>query len=110
MMFMNVTDLAGSLVTSCRPQGRTQTRPDDRTRNAGVAVRTADGVSLVAENYINAETKVFEQKMSQHKHTRLTAFFRDYPANRHQKGKTNLYFTEARDSEWQWHQLGHMQV
>jgi len=27
-----------------------------------------------------------------------------------QKGKTTLDFTEARDSEWQWHQLGHMQV
>jgi len=27
-----------------------------------------------------------------------------------EKGKTNLNFTEARDSEWQWHQLGHMQV
>jgi len=24
--------------------------------------------------------------------------------------KTNLDFTEARDSAWQWHQLGHMQV
>ena len=24
--------------------------------------------------------------------------------------KTNLDFTAARDSEWQWHQLGHMQV
>jgi len=30
--------------------------------------------------------------------------------SRHQKGKTNLDFTEARDSEWHWHQLGHMQV
>ena len=29
---------------------------------------------------------------------------------RYQKGKTNLDFTEARDSEWQWHQLDHMQV
>jgi len=28
----------------------------------------------------------------------------------YQKGKTNLDFTEAGDSEWQWHQLGHMQV
>jgi len=28
----------------------------------------------------------------------------------YQKGKTNLDFTEARDSEWQWHQLDHMQV
>jgi len=29
-------------------------------------------------------------------------------ASGYQKGKTNLDFTEARDSEWQWHQLGHM--
>jgi len=37
-------------------------------------------------------------------------FFRDYQVSRYQKGKTNLDFTEARDSEWQWHQLGRMQV
>jgi len=30
--------------------------------------------------------------------------------SRYQKGKANLDFTEARDSEWQWHQPGHMQV
>ena len=30
--------------------------------------------------------------------------------SRYQKGDANLDFTEARDSEWQWHQLGHMQV
>ena len=30
--------------------------------------------------------------------------------SRYQKGKTNVDFTEARDSEWQWDQLGHMQV
>ena len=30
--------------------------------------------------------------------------------SRYQKGKTNLDFTEARDSELQWHQMGHMQV
>ena len=30
--------------------------------------------------------------------------------SRNQKGETNLDFTEARDTEWQWHQLGHMQV
>jgi len=28
----------------------------------------------------------------------------------YQKGKTNLDFTEARDSEWQWHSMSHMQV
>ena len=30
--------------------------------------------------------------------------------SRYKKGKTNLDFTEARDSEWQWHRLGCMQV
>jgi len=30
--------------------------------------------------------------------------------SRYQKDKTDLDFTEARDSEWQWHQLGYMQV
>jgi len=30
--------------------------------------------------------------------------------SQYQKNKTNLDFTEARDREWQWHQLGHMQV
>jgi len=30
--------------------------------------------------------------------------------SRYQKGKTNLDFTEAKDSVWQWHPLGHMHV
>jgi len=30
--------------------------------------------------------------------------------SRYQKGNTNLDFIGARDSDWQWHQLGHMQV
>jgi len=46
-----------------------------------------------------------------HTHTRLTALFSGTTrVSWYQKGKTNLDVTEARDSEWQWHQLGHMQV
>ena len=46
-----------------------------------------------------------------HTHTRLTALCPGLPGvSRYQKGKTNLDFTEARDSEWQWNPLGHMQV
>ena len=47
-----------------------------------------------------------------HTHTRLMALnlSRTTRVSRYQKGKTNLDFTEARDSEWQWHHLGHMQV
>ena len=42
-----------------------------------------------------------------HTHTRLTALLsRTTRVSRYQKDKTNLDFTEARDSEWQWHQLG----
>ena len=47
-----------------------------------------------------------------HTHTHLFNGFFSGTAqvSRHQKGKANLDFTEARDSEWQWHQLGHKQV
>jgi len=30
--------------------------------------------------------------------------------SQYQKSKTNLDFTQARNSKWQWHQLGRMQV
>ena len=44
-------------------------------------------------------------------HSRLTVLFPGLPRwAGTRKVKTNLDFTEARDSEWQWHQLGHMQV
>ena len=38
-------------------------------------------------------------------HTRFSGTTR---VRRYQKGKTNLDFTDARDSEWLWHQLGHI--
>ena len=46
-----------------------------------------------------------------HTHTRLMALFPGLPKSAGtRKVKPKLDFTEARDSEWQWHQLGHMQV
>jgi len=52
--------------------------------------------------------------ITMHTHTRTHPFngpfSRTTPVSRYQKGKTNLDFTEARNSEWQWHQLGCMQV
>jgi len=45
-----------------------------------------------------------------HTHPFNGSFSRPTWVSRYQKGKTNLDLTEARDSEWQWHQLGHMQV
>jgi len=49
-----------------------------------------------------------------HTHTHTHQFNGPLPGttqvSRYQKCKTNLDFTEARDNEWQWHQLGHTQV
>ena len=45
-----------------------------------------------------------------HTHTFNGSLSGNTRVSQYQKGKTNLDFTEARDSEWQWHQLGHMQV
>jgi len=47
-----------------------------------------------------------------HKHTHPFngPFSETTQVSRYQKSRTNLDFTEARDSEWQWHQLGQMQV
>ena len=61
--------------------------------------------------YVKKYTSFRQILKKMHTHTRLTALFPGLPrVSRYQKDKTNLDFTGARDSEWQWHQLGHMQV
>jgi len=45
-----------------------------------------------------------------HTHTFNGPFSGTTQVSRYQKGKTNLDFTEASDSERQWHQLGRIQV
>ena len=58
--------------------------------------------------------RVAIKKFCKHTHTHTHPFNGPLSGttqvSRYQKGKTNLDFTEARDSEWQWHQLGRMQV
>jgi len=48
--------------------------------------------------------------MHTHTHTFNGPLSGTAQVSRYQEGKINLDFSEARDSEWQWHQLGHMQV
>jgi len=61
---------------------------------------TSNGKVLsISFGYTHTHTHPFNGPLS--KTTRVSWY---------QKGKTNLDFTEATDSEWQWHQLGHMQV
>ena len=45
-----------------------------------------------------------------HTHPFNSHLSRTTQVSRYQKGKTYLDFTEARDCEWQWHQLGHMHI
>jgi len=52
----------------------------------------------------------FNSSLHTHTHTFNGPLSGTTRVSRYQKGKTNLDITEARDSEWQWHQLGHMQV
>ena len=55
---------------------------------------------------------LYSKNLSQYTHTRAfnSPLSRTTQVSQYQKGKTNLDFTEARDSECQWHQLGQMQV
>ena len=54
------------------------------------------------------------QHIATHTHTHTHQFNGPFSGTTwvgwYQSDKINLDFTEARDSEWQWHQLGHMQV
>jgi len=60
---------------------------------------------------LNNDLKSIQNDIYTHTHTRLMALFSGTTrVSQYQKGKTNLNFTEASDSEWQWLQLGHMQV
>jgi len=53
------------------------------------------------------------QQLHTHSHTHFTALWTlsgITRVSRYRKGKTNMDFTEARDSEWQLYQLDHMQI
>jgi len=71
-----------------------------------------------AENYIcflgkSAKTAVHRAALFDsytHTHPFNGPFSGTTQVSQYQKGRTNLDFTEARDSEWQWHQLCQMQV
>jgi len=59
---------------------------------------------------LQAALEIPLEHINTHTHPFNGPLFRTTRVSRYQNGKTNLDFTEARDSEWQWHQLVHMQV
>jgi len=63
-----------------------------------------------ADELRRLETRVSPQLASVLAHPFNGPFSGTTRVSRCQKGRTNLDYTEARDSEWQWHQLDNMQV
>ena len=65
--------------------------------NQTITLRTFHGLDWTHKDKHKDKDKAFKDT---HTHTRLTALFQGLPrVSRYQKGKTNLDFTEARDSE-----------
>ena len=71
--------------------------------NADSSATSQTLLSWISAQVITAATHT-------HTHTFNGPFSGTTQVSRYQKDKTKLDFTEARDSEWQWHQLGRMQV
>ena len=65
------------------------------------------GKDLQKRKVSSRERKCGGDRILIHTHPFNGPFSGTTRVGRYQKGKTNLDFIEARDSEWQWHQLGH---
>ena len=75
----------------------------------GIAIGIAIGIHQL-EIILHAKNLLLLLHTHTHTHPFSGPLSGTTRVSRYQKGKTNLDFTEARDSEWQWHQLGRMQV
>jgi len=76
-----------------------------------VSQQTIDQFTDVDTDELRQSPQLLRTKLQHTQtHTFNSPFSRTTQVSQYQKGKTNVDFTEARDSEWQWHQLGRMQV
>ena len=91
-----------------------------QTENARSTVNRAASVNFTSSTVLHllpSASQMLDDNVPSH---RIHTHTHTHPFNgplsgttrvsQYQKGKTNLDFTEARDSEWQWLQLGHIQV
>jgi len=89
----------------------TVTKRRSRALNVSIAVRYIQTLTLALTLTLTFTVIDFGYSGHTHTHIRLTALCPGLPGSAGtRKVKTNLDFTKARDSEWQWLQLGHMQV
>jgi len=88
--------VALSCCCGLQPRPSAASRPTASRSDAACSLHTA---AIPAHTHTHTHTHTFNGPLS--RTTRVSQY---------QKGKTNLDFTGARDSERQWHQLGRMQV
>ena len=81
-----------------------------RLRRQGLDARVSGARRLATALTVASTNVQFTAHTHTHTHTFSGPFSGTTRVSQYQRGKTNLDFTDARDSEWQWHQLGHMQV
>ena len=110
------THRSPSFITNCCYVGRTLTdllifSPGSaHPRTVYFALYKCTHDCLSTKRFTLTDCTVLTTHTHLHTHPFNGPLSRTTRVSRYQKGKTNLDFTEARDSEWQWHQLGHTQV
>ena len=67
-------------------------------------------LSLCLSRRLHHTNTTIRTSLHIHTHPFNGPFSRTTRVRWYQKGKTNLDFTVSKRHEWQWHQLGHMQV
>jgi len=79
-----------------------------------VAMAKGDRAGVNSNQFLRHGTNVTGQLLTASRYTHTHPFNGPFSGtnwvSRYQKGNTNLDFCEARDSEWQWHQLGCVHV
>ena len=110
MMLVNKAECTSCLVTQSVQYCHLKNTLQSLTANWTVSGRNRVQKSSQSKQCVGTKTS---QLVQIHTHTHTTfngPFSGSTQVSRYQKGKTNLDFTGARDSEWQWHPLGNMQV
>ena len=80
------------------------------TKTRVITVTSDIGLSTTPTTLSPSKLSLWATSSTTHTHPFNGPLSGTAQVSRYQKGKINLDFTEARDSEWQWHQLGYMQV
>ena len=84
--------------------------PDNTHTQSSLSTTLAIGCTVSTTQYTSISFHCKHPVKHTHIHLFNSPLSRTTRVSLYQKGKTNLDITNARHSEWQWHQLGHMQT